>query len=135
MSPSTNAERIRFGETCTLDKWGNMQPATGAPDDSGAFKVKNEYGAISIGCNQNLEGKYRTVFMSPTVIIGTATFEQGDTVKAWFATGLETGTMIFFDGVGNEEPGIEVSFEKDQTKKHVAYTGETGAGAWTVLAN
>ncbi|TFK35756.1 hypothetical protein BDQ12DRAFT_668379 [Crucibulum laeve] len=121
----TNEVDIAFGQTCTLDSAGVMSPATGPTDDSGVFTVKNEFGKICLGVNQKLNGTFLPVFVSPTVISGTATFEPIVEVKVWLQSHTETSTMIF----NADEPGIEVSYAGDISKT-VAYEGKVGLGQW-----
>ncbi|ESK93168.1 hypothetical protein Moror_1104 [Moniliophthora roreri MCA 2997] len=123
----SNAERIKFGQKCILDASGVMGSAGGTPNDSGNFRVDNEYGSIHIGVNAKLGNQFLPIFNSPTEVVGTAYLTPVNTVKVWFSQEYQTGSMIFQEN----ESGIEV----DMTGKTVAtieYKGSNGMGKWTV---
>ncbi|TFK33531.1 hypothetical protein BDQ12DRAFT_670156 [Crucibulum laeve] len=121
----TNEVNIAYGQTSTLDKAGLMGPATGPIDHSGIFTVINKFGKICLGVNQKLNGTFLPIFVSPTVVSGTATFEPIVEVKVWLQMNMKTSTMIF----NADEPGIELTYSGG-TLKTVAYEGEEGLGQW-----
>jgi len=124
---STNESDIRYGQNCLLTSAGVMNSATGSPDQSGQFTVKNEYGKICIGVNQMLNGNPIPIFVSPTVVSGTATMEPINTISTCFSQTLQTGTMIF----GAQTDSIEVTYSGTTTEMTIAYEGPDGLGAWT----
>ncbi|KAI0633776.1 hypothetical protein C8Q77DRAFT_1057829 [Trametes polyzona] len=87
--------------------FGIMNPATGAPDNSGQFKVQNNYGLINLGVNSYVNGSYAPSYVSTNpVVSGPTTLQPIETVLVWFDTQVTTSTMI----LQASSQAIEVDF-------------------------
>lgn len=106
-----------------------MQHATGTPDKSGLFSVKNEYGPISIGVNGKIDGEFKPIFVSPTVVTGTGRLDPVNSVKVWFSAFQKSSAMMF----DWDSEGIELTYTDGVTEKAVEYGGPGGIGQWIVL--
>jgi hypothetical protein len=127
---TSKPSKIDFGQTCVLDSTGDMELATGNPNTSGQFKVKNEYGQICIGVNALMGGVYTPIFVSTDVVSGTGTFQPLNTVKVWFSKSQKTSTMI----LDWDTEGIEIPYE-DTTEMSIKFDGPEGLGVWSIVAN
>jgi len=125
----SEAMPIAYGETCELDEAGVMNSATGTPDDSGTFTVHDSAGQTCIGVNCKLGNEFRPIFVTPRPIIdGDVQFEPKVAVKVWFATGVETSTMIEHA----DSNALEVIY-KGKTTINVGYEGDKpGKGKWII---
>lgn len=121
----TNASDIDFGQTCALDTAGVMGDATGSPDKSGKFYVSNSYGKICLGVNGKLNGTLSPIFVSPTAVIGSASFEPIECVQVWFSASQVTGTMIF----DADSEAIQIKYHGKTTDKSVTYKN----GRWVAV--
>ncbi len=71
-----------------------MQPATGLPDNSGAFRVQLDY-PISIGVNAKLRGAWSPISLSlQPFASGVVSLTPIEKVMVWFDTPYSTGTML-----------------------------------------
>ncbi|KAK7033904.1 hypothetical protein VNI00_012528 [Paramarasmius palmivorus] len=121
---------ILYGQKSILNSAGVVEGAIGTPNTSGIFRVDNNYGLIHIGVNGKMgihgkAGNLSPIFVSPTVVAGTATLKPINTLKIWFSTEYSTSTMIF----KADEPGIELDFT-GRTSAKISYTGTPGLGKW-----
>ncbi|KAK7033903.1 hypothetical protein VNI00_012527 [Paramarasmius palmivorus] len=122
---ATNFEPIKFGQKCILDTTGVMGSAGGTPNDSGSFRVENNYGSIHIGVSSKLGNQFLPIFNSPTEVAGTAFLTPVNRVKVWFTTEYQTSSMIFQEN----EPGLEVDMT-GRTSATVEFKGPNGKGQW-----
>ena len=126
---STDPQHIKYGQTCELNADGDLKPATGAPDKSGSFTVKNEFGAIHAGVNGRLGGKFSPIFVSPNVVSGDVVLQPVIQVKVWFDLHLQTGSMILDSTADN----IEVVYEGG-VEQNISYQGpKPGLGSWNLM--
>ncbi|KAH9851346.1 hypothetical protein C2E23DRAFT_886533 [Lenzites betulinus] len=127
---TTNVQNIMSGETCVLDNFGIMNPASGSSDDSGIFTVQNNYGLINIATNSYVNGTYAPSYVSTNpVVSGPNTLQPIETVMVWFETNVTTGTMI----LDASSQAIEVDFTSIPTHTllyKVPDGGSPGAGVW-----
>jgi hypothetical protein len=121
---------IKFGQTCVLDSTGDMQLATGTPDASGIFKVKNEYGQVCIGVNEKMGKSYFPIFVSTDFVSGTSEFKPTNTVKVWFSTVQNTSSMMS----GWDTEAINVPYV-DTHEMSINYDGPDGLGSWSIVPN
>ncbi|KAI0633822.1 hypothetical protein C8Q77DRAFT_1117258 [Trametes polyzona] len=128
---STEVVNIQPGLTATLDSSGVMHLPGGAPDQSGTFYVNNRYGEISIGVNENLNGTYSSIFVTPTPLLsGQIDLTPVEEVLVWFDTSSVTGSMIT-QSISNS---INVDFTQLPTRA-ITYTADPtqpGAGIWAI---
>ncbi|THG97061.1 hypothetical protein EW026_g4873 [Hermanssonia centrifuga] len=116
-------------EFVVRDKNGVMQPATGTPDDSGVFFVRNEYSPTFIGINAAHDaGKsspsYVTQRQSDT---GSETrLAPREIVHLWFYPHATAGTM-FVDRIPNNSLQIDMAANND------AEVEFTASGVWVIL--
>ncbi|KAG8817174.1 hypothetical protein FRC17_011337 [Serendipita sp. 399] len=124
----TEFQDIEFGQTCTMDKAGNMNPAVGEPDQSGTFTVKNEWtnpASVGVSCTLTVSGQVVAnlpFYVSPdeVVVDGTINLTPIDKVAVWFQELNATGTMIdkitgpmwTVDFTGQNPKDVTISYNK-----------------------
>jgi len=100
----TQRRTIQFGQTCTIDKAGNMTTATGPADPStGSFNVTNSWKRpVNIGASCALMTPGSTTFTpidfyvsaSQVAVDDVINLTPIDQVSVWFEVEAQTGTMI-----------------------------------------
>jgi len=125
VSASTVDQPIQYGQTCTLDKIGQLGPATGTISPTGTFYLVNNYSAINPGVNGNLGGTFSPIFVSPNPVVPGSTNGLSPIIRilAWFDLQLVTSTM-FLDSVSNS---IETVYQGTTTHT-IFYTAQ---GTWS----
>ncbi|KAH9851343.1 hypothetical protein C2E23DRAFT_886540 [Lenzites betulinus] len=123
VSESTDTPEIKYGQSCLLDKVGNMGNAKGTPNTSGTFSVINQYMAMNIGVRGYLGGKFSPIFVSPEKLVtGKIDLTPVESVLVWFDTTHVTSTIIT-SAISNT---MEVEFTGGKATRSVSYAG----GAW-----
>lgn len=96
---TTNIETCGLGETCLLDEYGILEPATtGGPDVS--LTLLNEYDPIHPGVNQLAKGIDGTTRITPIyvaesqMVTGEAILTPKESIRIWFQQDIESSTMI-----------------------------------------